>query len=62
MKQERLAVGDFISPQANNFGAYRGIFIDSITFDGTNTVVVGPSNGATTFQYNECFKKCRTCY
>ena len=45
-----FAVGDFISPQANNFGAYRGIFIDSITFDGTNTVIVGPSNGATTFQ------------
>ena len=44
-----FSVGDFISPQANNFGAYRGIFIDSITFDGTNTVVVGPSNGATTF-------------
>ena len=44
-----FAVGDFISPQANNFGAYRGIFIDSITFDGTNTVIVGPSNGATTF-------------
>ena len=45
-----FSVGDFISPQANNFGAYRGIFIDSITFNGTNTVVVGPSNGATTFQ------------
>ena len=45
-----FSVGDFISPQANNFGAYRGIFIDSITFDGTNTVIVGPSNGATTFQ------------
>ena len=44
-----FSVGDFISPQANNFGAYRGIFIDSITFDGTNTVIVGPSNGATTF-------------
>ena len=44
-----FAVGDFISPQANNFGAYRGIFIDSITFNGTNTVIVGPSNGATTF-------------
>ena len=44
-----FAVGDFISPQANNFGAFRGIFIDSITFDGTNTVIVGPSNGATTF-------------
>ena len=45
-----FSVGDFISPQANNFGAYRGIFIDSITFNGTNTVIVGPSNGATTFQ------------
>ena len=45
-----FTVGDFISPQANNFGAYRGIFVDSITFDGTNTVVVGASNGATTFQ------------
>ena len=45
-----FSVGDFISPQANNFGAYRGIFVDSITFDGTNTVIVGPSNGATTFQ------------
>ena len=44
-----FSVGDFISPQANNFGAYRGIFVDSITFDGTNTVIVGPSNGATTF-------------
>ena len=44
-----FSVGDFISPQANNFGAYRGIFIDSITFNGTNTVIVGPSNGATTF-------------
>ena len=44
-----FAVGDFISPQANNFGAYRGIFIDSIIFDGTNTVIVGPSNGSTTF-------------
>ena len=45
-----FSVGDFISPQANNFGAFRGIFVDSITFDGTNTVIVGPSNGATTFQ------------
>ena len=45
-----FSVGDFISPQANNFGAYRGIFVDSITFNGTNTVIVGPSNGATTFQ------------
>ena len=44
-----FSVGDFISPQANNFGAFRGIFVDSITFDGTNTVIVGPSNGATTF-------------
>ena len=44
-----FAVGDFISPQANNFGAFRGIFVDSIVFDGTNTVIVGPSNGATTF-------------
>ena len=44
-----FAVGDFISPQANNFGAFRGIFVDSITFDGTNTVIVGLSNGSTTF-------------
>ena len=52
-----FAVGDFISPQANNFGAYRGIFVDSITFDGTNTVIVGPSNGATTFQTTSTIRR-----
>ena len=44
-----FAVGDFISPQANNFGAYRGIFIESVTLNGGNTDIVGTSNGATTF-------------
>ena len=44
-----FAVGDFISPQANNFGAFRGIFIESVTLNGGNTVIVGPSNGSTTF-------------
>ena len=52
-----FSVGDFISPQANNFGAYRGIFADSITFDGTNTVIVGPSNGATTFQTTSILRR-----
>ena len=44
-----FSVGDFISPLNINFGAYRGIFIETITFDGTNTVITGTSNGAVTF-------------
>ena len=45
-----FSVGDFISPLSNNFGAYRGIFIETITLNGGNTDIVGTSNGAATFQ------------
>ena len=45
-----FSVGDFISPLNNNFGAYRGIFIESVTLNGGNTDIVGTSNGAATFQ------------
>ena len=45
-----FSVGDFISPLNNNFGAYRGIFIESVTLNGGNTDLVGTSNGAATFQ------------
>ena len=45
-----FSVGDFISPLSNNFGAYRGIFIESVTLNGGNTDIVGTSNGAATFQ------------
>ena len=44
-----FSVGDFISPLNNNFGAYRGIFIESVTLNGGNTDIVGTSNGAATF-------------
>ena len=44
-----FSVGDFISPLNNNFGAYRGIFIETITLNGGNTDIVGTSNGAATF-------------
>ena len=44
-----FSVGDFISPLSNNFGAYRGIFIESVTLNGGNTDIVGTSNGAATF-------------
>ena len=45
-----FSVGDFISPLNNNFGAYRGVFIESVTLNGGNTDLVGTSNGAATFQ------------
>ena len=45
-----FSVGDFISPLNNNFGAYRGVFIESVTLNGGNTDLVGISNGAATFQ------------
>ena len=44
-----FAAGDFISRSTLTAQAFRGLFIESAVFDGTNTVLTGTGGGGTTF-------------
>ena len=44
-----FAAGDFISRSTLTAQAFRGLFIESVVFDGTNTVLTGTGGGGTTF-------------
>ena len=44
-----FAVGDFISQSSLVAQAFRGVFIETVVFDGTNTVLTGTAGGGTTF-------------
>ena len=44
-----FAVGDFISRSTLVAQAFRGLFIETVVFDGTNTVLTGTGGGGTTF-------------